>query len=309
MVMVGIMRVWIMMLGIMRVRMMMVRIMRVRMMMVEIMRVWTMQVGMIMLLTSVQDGGSEGVHDGGCADLSSYEPISEYDSPRYWGNTRDFDFSNPRFRVVDCDWRIHASLSHDGGNFMVKTLNDTHNCLRVTTNREATNTWLSTKVEGLVRVHPNMSSHVLKSEIKRMYGIDVSWRKIHRAKLKVVDRTRGSLAESYAVLPQYCIAFLASNPESFVKLHAHLPQKKTHLGFSRESFICLVGPRNEFLDGCRMIIGPNDCHTKTGAIAGIILLVIGIDGNNGIFHIAYSLMEAKSRDNWTWVLVKRCSGY
>nr|DAD21483.1 TPA_asm: hypothetical protein HUJ06_022946 [Nelumbo nucifera] len=40
-----------------------------------------------------------GVQDGGDANLFDYEPISEYDSPRDRGNTRDFDFSNPRFRV------------------------------------------------------------------------------------------------------------------------------------------------------------------------------------------------------------------
>nr|DAD38856.1 TPA_asm: hypothetical protein HUJ06_013178 [Nelumbo nucifera] len=46
-----------------------------------------------------EDDGNEGVHDGGGADLSDYEPTSEYDSPRERGNTLEFDFSKPRFQV------------------------------------------------------------------------------------------------------------------------------------------------------------------------------------------------------------------
>nr|DAD23781.1 TPA_asm: hypothetical protein HUJ06_025244 [Nelumbo nucifera] len=61
----------------------------------------------------VQEGSGDGVGvqggvgvsvqgGGGDADLSDYEPINDYDSPRFWDNTRgefDFDFSRPRFRV------------------------------------------------------------------------------------------------------------------------------------------------------------------------------------------------------------------
>nr|DAD32638.1 TPA_asm: hypothetical protein HUJ06_011489 [Nelumbo nucifera] len=35
-------------------------------------------------------GGNEGVHDGGDAYLSDYEPISEYDSPREKGQYKRF---------------------------------------------------------------------------------------------------------------------------------------------------------------------------------------------------------------------------
>ncbi|XP_010248473.1 PREDICTED: uncharacterized protein LOC104591381 [Nelumbo nucifera] len=294
---------------------------------------------------SDEDDGNEGVHDGGSADLFDYEPTSDYDSPRERGNTLEFDFSIPRFRVgmeftnvkefrqtlrqycvvegieikrkknekcrfigvcvvVDCGWRIHASLSYDGGNFIVKTLNDTHSCIRVTTNRKATNTWVSTKIEGLLRADPTMSSSVLRSEIRIMFVIDVTWRKVHRAKLKVVDRIRGSLADSYAILPQYCTTLLASNPRSVVKLHAPLDSEENTYEVFKRVFICLASPRDGFLDGCRKIIQLDGCHTKTGAIGGIILTAVGIDGNNENFPIAYSIVEAESRDSWTWFLVE-----
>nr|DAD22321.1 TPA_asm: hypothetical protein HUJ06_023784 [Nelumbo nucifera] len=145
-----------------------------------------------------EDDGNEGVHDGGGADLSDYEPTSEYGCPRERGNTLDFDFSKPIF-----------------------------------------------------------------------------W-----------------------------VALLTSNPGSVVKLYAPLATEEDTYGVFKRVFICLIGPRDGFLNGYRKIIGLDGCHTKTGAIGGIILIAIGIDGNNGIFLIAYSVVEAKSRDNWTRFLVE-----
>ncbi|XP_010240841.1 PREDICTED: uncharacterized protein LOC104585602 [Nelumbo nucifera] len=92
-----------------------------------------------------------------------------------------------------------------------------------------------------------------------------------RVKLKVTDSIRGSLADSYAVLPQYCTTLLASNLGSVLKLHAPLASKEYTYGVFKRVFICLVGPRDGFLNGCKKIIG---------------------------------LDEVESRDNWTWFLVE-----
>ncbi|XP_010279427.1 PREDICTED: uncharacterized protein LOC104613346 [Nelumbo nucifera] len=125
-----------------------------------------------------------------------------------------------------------------------------------------------------------MSVHVLIAEIRWLYGIEVSWRKTHRARLKAIDRIRGSLAESYSLLPKYCTTLLASNPRSIVKLHAPLATVDDTYGTFKRVFICLAACKNIFLEGCRKIVGLDGYHIKIGAIGGVILLVVGLDGNN-----------------------------
>ncbi|XP_010260905.1 PREDICTED: uncharacterized protein LOC104599862 [Nelumbo nucifera] len=133
-------------------------------------------------------------------------------------------------------------------------------------------------------------------------GYKVSWRKTHRACLKAIDRIRGSLAESYSLLPKYCTTLLASNPGSIVKLHAPLAIVDDTYGTFNRVFICLIAYKNGFLEGCRKIVGLDGCHTKTSAIGGIILLAIGQDGNNGIYPIVYFVVEAENKESWLWFL-------
>ncbi|KAL5787967.1 hypothetical protein ACOSP7_004916 [Xanthoceras sorbifolium] len=42
--------------------------------------------------------------------------------------------------VESCPWRIHASTIVDKTTFMIKTMNDIHNCLKVRKNQEANST-------------------------------------------------------------------------------------------------------------------------------------------------------------------------
>ena len=51
------------------------------------------------------------------------------------------------------------------------------------------------------------------------------------------------------------------------------------------------------IDGCRKIIGPDGCFIK-GFHKGQLLTAIGVDPNNQMYHIAYVVVEAKTRATW-----------
>ncbi|KAL6178129.1 hypothetical protein ACLB2K_049648 [Fragaria x ananassa] len=55
------------------------------------------------------------------------------------------------------------------------------------------------------------------------------------------------------------------------------------------------------MKGCMPLIGLDGCHTK-GHHPGQLLTVIGIYANNGIFLIAYAMVERESEETWTWFL-------
>ncbi|KAL6141587.1 hypothetical protein ACLB2K_059875 [Fragaria x ananassa] len=55
------------------------------------------------------------------------------------------------------------------------------------------------------------------------------------------------------------------------------------------------------MKGCRPLIGLDGCQIK-GHHPGQLLTAIGIDANNGIFPIAYAMVERESEETWTWFL-------
>jgi hypothetical protein len=53
--------------------------------------------------------------------------------------------------------------------------------------------------------------------------------------------------------------------------------------------------------GCRPIIGLDGCHLK-GVYGGQLLSAVGRAGNDNLFPIAMAVVEAKTKDSWTWFL-------
>ncbi|MBA0763392.1 hypothetical protein Gotri_012837 [Gossypium trilobum] len=53
--------------------------------------------------------------------------------------------------------------------------------------------------------------------------------------------------------------------------------------------------------GCRRIIGLDGCFLN-GYFGGYLLAAVGIDANNGIYHIAYAAIESEKQASWLWFL-------
>ncbi|KAL0001478.1 hypothetical protein SO802_015259, partial [Lithocarpus litseifolius] len=51
----------------------------------------------------------------------------------------------------------------------------------------------------------------------------------------------------------------------------------------------------------RPFIGVDGCHLK-GEYPGQILIAVGKDGNNGIYPIAFAVVETETKDSWTWFM-------
>ncbi|KAL0339183.1 UNVERIFIED_CONTAM: hypothetical protein Sangu_1440400 [Sesamum angustifolium] len=55
--------------------------------------------------------------------------------------------------------------------------------------------------------------------------------------------------------------------------------------------------RDGFITGCNPFIKFDGCHLK-GPFGGVLLATIGLDGNNGLFPIAFSITEMKCKESW-----------
>lgn len=72
------------------------------------------------------------------------------------------------------------------------------------------------------------------------------------------------------------------------------------LRFNR-MYICLGPIKKGFMEGCRPLVGFDGCHLK-GPFGGQLLSAVGIDPNEGMYPIAWAIVQAENYDNWLWFM-------
>ncbi|GJR27340.1 mutator type transposase [Tanacetum coccineum] len=87
------------------------------------------------------------------------------------------------------------------------------------------------------------------------------------------ERVVGSYSQQYAQLRDYCMELKEKNPNTTVKIEVEPPEDQT--------------VKKESLDGCFL----------SGPYPGQILTAVGVDPNNGIYPLAYAVVESESKDS------------
>ncbi|CAK9154858.1 unnamed protein product [Ilex paraguariensis] len=88
--------------------------------------------------------------------------------------------------------------------------------------------------------------------------------------------------------------------EVFVAMETNAPDSDGRRPFKRifNAFHALtIG----FIHGCRPFIGLDGCHLK-GLYGGVLLVDVALNGNNGLFPVAYGVAKNERTDNWTFFL-------
>ena len=65
--------------------------------------------------------------------------------------------------------------------------------------------------------------------------------------------------------------------------------------------IYLEGCKKGFLVGCRTFIGLDACHLKNKS-GGQLITVVYRDSNEEYFSLTYAMVEAETKDSWTWFI-------
>lgn len=90
-------------------------------------------------------------------------------------------------------------------------------------------------------------------------------------------------------------ALLETNLGSIVSLERDWVGGAANPVFKR-FFMCLDGSRRGFFQGCRQFIGVDGCHLK-GPYKGVLLTVVNIDTNYGIYPLAMCIVETKNTNS------------
>ncbi|XP_057434675.1 uncharacterized protein LOC130727535 [Lotus japonicus] len=99
-------------------------------------------------------------------------------------------------------------------------------------------------------------------------------------------------------LRQYAAELLRSNPGSTVIIKSAVG---VHGPVFERIYVCFEATKTAFAKHCRPLIGLDGCFLK-GLYGGQLLSAVGKDGNNQMFPIAFAVVEAETKDSWTWFL-------
>jgi len=159
-------------------------------------------------------------------------------------------------------------------------------------------TWIADKLIDKFKVQPNMPLEVILDDVKDRWKVDVNTSCMYRARRKAGKQIYGRLECQYERLWDYCETVRKTNRGSVVLMKVERPCLEVPPKFHR-LYMSFAAMKKGFIDGCRPVIGVDGFFLKW-PFKGIVLVVVGRDGN--MYPIAYAVVEAETKDSWTWFL-------
>jgi len=129
---------------------------------------------------------------------------------------------------------------------------------------------------------------------------DVTTRQLYRAKVKAKQQIEGKHKEQYKRLWDYCTTVRQMNRGSTMLMKVERPTLYVTPTFQR-LYMSLAVCKEGFKRACRPVIGVDGCFFK-GHFGGQLLAVVGRDPNDNIYPIALTVVEAETKDSWSWFL-------
>ncbi|GJW32621.1 mutator type transposase [Tanacetum coccineum] len=155
-------------------------------------------------------------------------------------------------------------------------------------------------------MNPNMPIKAIQEQMQKKFHVAVSRDKAFRAKAKAAVSLRGDVKIQYALLRDYVMELKRCNPDTTVKIDVYGeedPESPTRL--FRRIYVCLGALKKGFREGGRELLGLDGAFMR-GQYLGQMLTAVGVDANNGIYPVAYGIVESENQYSWTWFL--KCLG-
>ncbi|KAL9360235.1 hypothetical protein Peur_048358 [Populus x canadensis] len=202
--------------------------------------------------------------------------------------------------VDGCPWRIFASRLSTTHLFRIKRLNEIHTC-GAGTGTDSHPRASKKVVEGIVKekLHdsPNVKPKEIANQIQQEFGIELRYSQVRRWMEAATEEIQGSYREAYNQLPWLCEKIVETNPGTAVSLNT-----REDLGFHR-LFVAFHASLHGFQSGCRPLLFL-DTMSLQSKYQSELLTAAAVDGNYGIFPVAFAIVDVVNGDNWHWFLVQ-----
>ncbi|XP_007031260.2 PREDICTED: uncharacterized protein LOC18600636 [Theobroma cacao] len=202
-------------------------------------------------------------------------------------------------KAEGCPWRIHASRLSTTQLICIKKMNPTHTCegAVVTTGHQATRSWVASIIKEKLKVFPNYKPKDIVNDIKQEYGIQLNYFQAWRGKEIAKEQLQGSYKEAYSQLPYFCERIMETNPGSFATFTTKEDSSFHRLFISFHASLC------GFVQGCRPLLFLDSIPLKS-KYQGTLLAATAADGDDSVFPVAFSVVDAETDDNWHWFLLQ-----
>ncbi|KAJ0938978.1 putative transposase, mutator type, MULE transposase domain-containing protein [Helianthus annuus] len=118
-----------------------------------------------------------------------------------------------------------------------------------------------------------------------------------------MEKLQGDYKTQFGLLREYAEQLMKSNPGTTVTIDVEPSscKAKSSTRQFRRIYICYGAFKKGFKIIGRDILGLDGCFMK-GPYPGQILTAVGVDGNNGIYPVAFAVVESETTKTWTWFL-------
>ncbi|XP_015874821.2 uncharacterized protein LOC107411697 isoform X2 [Ziziphus jujuba] len=202
-------------------------------------------------------------------------------------------------KAEGCPWRIHASRLSTTQLICIKKMNSTHTCegAVATTGHQATRSWVASIIKEKLKVFPNYKPKDIVNDIKQEYGIQLNYFQAWRGKEIAKEQLQGSYKEAYNQLPLFCEKIMETNPGSLATFTT-----KEDSSFHR-LFVAFHASLYGFQQGCRSLLFLDSVSLKS-KYQGTLLAATAADGDDGVFPVAFAVVDTETDDNWHWFLLQ-----
>ncbi|XP_021774172.1 uncharacterized protein LOC110738111 [Chenopodium quinoa] len=186
-------------------------------------------------------------------------------------------------------------------SWAIKSLTGEHSsCGRLEINPIVSSQWLCRHLQSDIHANPDIPVDALQKLCMERFRLQVKKRLLYKVRAMSKEIIHGGYGEAYSVLPRYAEMVKETNPGSYA-LVTWGEATATEPPRFKGCFFSFATQLRGFLRGCRPFIGIDGAHLS-GHFKGILLTVVGIDGNNEIFLIAYGVVGSESIDSWGYFL-------
>nr|GEV53856.1 hypothetical protein [Tanacetum cinerariifolium] len=204
-----------------------------------------------------------------------------------------------------CRWLLYLSMG-DKGKWVIRTFKDEYKCLQFRKTKYCTSSFLSKHIADLIILTPQMPIKAIQEQMQKKFHVAASKDKAFRAKAKAQVRLREDVKVQYALLRDYVCELKRCNPDTTVKIDVYGEEDlDTPTRMFRRIYVCLGALKRGFKEGGRELLSLDGAFMR-GKYPGQMLTVVGVDAINGIYPVAYSIMESENQYSWTWFL--KCLG-
>ncbi|KAL7173014.1 hypothetical protein ACSBR2_032477 [Camellia fascicularis] len=197
-----------------------------------------------------------------------------------------------------CGWLVHARVSPSNGVMGLKRFISVHSCgaaVRTYCNPRTGSDLVSDVIAGRVREQPLTRPMDVVFDMKDDYGLDISYRVAWLGVKKARNEVFGDHTMSFDQLRWYSDVVMENNPHSYINLDFD-QQTGRFVRYFIAFRACIDG-----FNGCRPLLFLYGTFFK-GRFKGTLLAAIAKDGNQGLFPVAFAIVDSETSSNWEWFL-------